>query len=455
MFTNKLVLPFQNLSKFLGNEKITLRKKQDRTLAADVQSVLSYRELINAKTNNVFDQTRILGIVAAAQGAESYLPYTIPKIIQQISAIGMMADIVIGLNNGFVCPSVVNSFSLLPNVQVIHLYTGEKVANNIPALIFDNLSCKGEQYLINNFEHNESQHRIFILHQKPGKFAAGKIRVLGDIYGSLLLKSINNGWIPPRILVNFDAESQFLVEDSDAPIDLESNGLELIIKQLHTCPNIDILGTRIKYAVYENATLNGFEVLLPNLKEQLPPIQWFLDMNHGRFSGFMYKPGGGTFGKSDVMISLLLVISQKYPGVRCEDTQVTVLANHANFIGDIFLDVISTNKTPSMTDMTLEQPAKKAWIEQMYRWTASTYGLKLLYGEHNVKMFADDGFPWFVLTNSFAFIKKVMGNEKINLYIIFKKLIFLTIAFLSSRQISKRSRKNPDVLQGCEAKAFW
>ncbi|MBE9049842.1 hypothetical protein IQ243_05375 [Nostocales cyanobacterium LEGE 11386] len=455
MFTTKLVLPSEQPSKLLGKERITLRQQQDRALEADVKSVLYYRAWINAKTNNLFDSTRILGIVAAAKGAENYLPYTIPKIIQQISEIGMMADIVIGLNNGFECSTVINGFTLLPDVQVIHLYTGEKVANNIPAIIFDNSMCKGKPYCINNINPQQSRHRIFVVHQKEGQYAAGKIRVLGDIYGSLLLESINNEWIPPAILMTFDAESQFLVDQRYSIIDSDSNGLKLIIRKLQKHQEIDILGTRNKFAVYQKSIVNGIEVLLPNLSEKLPPLQWFVDITHGRVNGIQYKPGGGTFGKTDAMVSLLLVISEKYPGIRCEDTQLSVLAKYAGFIGDIFIDVISMNRTPSLTDMTMDQPPKKAWIEQMYRWLASTYGLKLLYGEHNVNMFASDGFPWFIVTNPVAFIKMVMGNEKIQLYIVIKKLRFLIIAFLISRQISTRSRKNPDVLQGSAAKAFW
>jgi hypothetical protein len=455
MFTAKILLPSEQTSKFLKNEKVTLREKQDRALEADIKSVLSYREWINYKTNNLLDNTRILGIVAAAKGGENYLPYTIPKIIQQISEIGMKVDIVIGLNNGFECPTVINSFTLLPEVQVIHLYTGEKIANNIPAIIFDNSMCEGEPYYITNIEPQQSQHRIFVFHQKQGEYAAGKIRVLGDIYGSLLLESIDNGWIPPGILITFDAESQFLVEQKYSSIELNSNGLKIVVNHLKKYPKIDILGTRNKFAVYQKSLLNGIEILIPNMKEQVPPIQWFIDIHHGRFSGFKYKPGGGTFGKTDVMVSLLLVISEKYPGVRCEDTHLTVLAQYAGFLGDILLDVISLNRTPSMTDMTMEQPPKKAWIEQMYRWVASIYGLKLLYGEHRVKMFANDGFPWFILTNPLAFIKSVMGNEKIQLHIIIQKIKLLIDALLASQQISNKSRENPDILQGNEAKAFW
>ncbi|MBH8551999.1 hypothetical protein I8751_06335 [Nostocaceae cyanobacterium CENA357] len=455
MMLTKLSLKYDFSNKFLGEPGLTLRKQQDKTLEADVKNVLSYRAWIQAKTNNTFDHIRILGIVAAAKGAENYLPYTIPKIIQQISEIEMMADIIIGLNNGFECPAVIDRFTLRPDVQVIHLYTGEKVANNTPAKIFDNLMCEGKPYCITNIDFPPTKYRIFVVHQQEGQYSAGKIRVLGDIYGSLLIKSIDNGWIPPAILVTFDAESQFLVEHKYSFIEPDSNGLKIIINQLKNQSGIDILGVKHKFLVYQKAMLDKLEVLVPNFSEDLPPIQWFLDIVHGRFSSFMTKPGGGTFGKTDIIISLLTVIAESYPGSRCEDSHLTILAEYAGFKGDILIDVVATNRTPKVTDMTTDNPPKKAWIEQIYRWTNSVQGLKLLYGEHNIKKIVDDGLPWWLpLTKKIEIFKHIIDTNN-NLFTIVKKLKFLIIAFFTYRQIKKRSIQNPDVLEGKEAKAFW
>ncbi|NDJ25203.1 hypothetical protein GS682_26885 [Nostoc sp. B(2019)] len=454
MLLTKLLSEYHPSNKFVGDEKLTLREQQDKTLKADVNTVLSYRAWIQDKTNNTFDSTRILGIVAVTKGSENYLPYTIPKIIQQIAEVGMMADIVIGLNNGFECPSVIDRF-MHPGIQVIHLYTGEKAANNTPAKIFDNLMCEGKFYCVTNIDLQQAKHRIFVVHQQEGQYSAGKIRVLGDIYGSLLMNSIDNGWIPPAILVTFDAESQFLIEQKYSFIEPDSNGLKLIVNQLRNQPKTDILGVRHKFLVYRKAMVDKIEVLVPDFSEDLPPIQWFLDIVHGRFSSFMTKPGGGTFGKTDAIISLLTVIAENYPGSRCEDSHLTILAEHAGFIGDIFIDVVATNRTPNVTDMTTDKPPKKAWIEQVYRWSTSVQGLKLLYGEHNIKKIVDDGLPWWLaLKKQIEIFKLVIGKEN-NLSPVFKKLKLSFIAVLTSRQIKKRSIQNPDVLKGRGAKAFW
>ncbi|MFB2771451.1 hypothetical protein ACE1AT_19505 [Pelatocladus sp. BLCC-F211] len=435
--------------------KVSLREKQNIRLRSDVESVLSCREWIKTITNNTFDSTRILGVVAVAKGAENYLPYTIPKIITKISEIGVIADIVIGLNNGFECQSVIERFSLIPNVQVIHLYTGEKLANNIPAKIFDNAKCEGEVYSLSNIDYQSSQHRIFVVHQKKGEYTAGKIRVLGDIYASLLLRSIENGWIPPAILVAFDAESQFLVEQKYAFIEPESNGLMLMVNKLKNEPEIDILGTRNKFAVYQKSILDGMKVLLPNFSEEIPPLQFFLDAVHGRYIGYQWMPGGGTLGKTDVLISLLVVISQRYPGTRSEDSHLTILAKHAGFIGKIFLDVVSINRTPSLTDMTTGEEQTNAWIEQIFRWDSGYQGLKLCYGVHNIKFIVSNQIPLSIFAEPIQFLKILQGRDKINIKTVFKKVKTLVIAFLNSQNIKKKSLDNPDILQGSKTKASW
>jgi hypothetical protein len=455
MLLNKTSLVSEQISNNLKSQTLRLREKQNIRLRTDVDSVLFCREWIKTRTNNTFDSTRIIGVVAATKGAEYYLPYTVPKIITQISEIGMMADIVIGLNNGFECPMMINSFTLLNDVQVIHLYTEEKVANNIPAKIFDNLMCEGQPYYLTNNKQEQYKHRIFIVHQKEGEYAAGKIRVLGDIYGSLLLKSIENGWIPPAILLTFDAESQFLVEQKFSFIEPESNGLMLIVSELQKHPEIDILGARERFAVYQKAIVNGIEVDLPNFSEEVPPVQWFLTLVHGKYSGFKWKPAVGTVGRTDVLVSLLTVISQKYPGTKNDDTHLTILAKHAGFLGEIFTNVVSTNRTPSLTDTTNDEPPQKAWIQQASRWNAGFRALELNYGEHNVQSIVSDKFPWSIFTDPIEFLRRLKGREKFNLYTVIYKFKVLVIAFFVSRNYSKINLENPDILQGNKAKAYW
>ena len=436
---------------------ISLRENQDRTLTADVEGVLSCRKWINAKTNRTLDKTRILGIVAAGKGAEDYLPYTIPKIIRQISEMGKGVDIVIGLNNGYECQTVTDRFTSLPHVQVIHLYTEEKTGSAIPAKVFANGECEGAPYHLSNTDLQSSHRRIFIVHQKKGPYSAGRIRVLGDIYGSLLIKSIEKGWIPPEILVTFDVESQFFLVNQEGGVpDLESNGLMLLVSELENNPRIDILGASPKYAVYRKGLVDGAEVLLPDFGEQLPPIQRFLSAVHGRYKGYKWKPGGGTIGKSDVLISLFS-IATRYPGVSIEDLQLTFsfedvqltsLAHYAGFQGDIFLDAVFTNRVPRITDMTTIGPTEPAWIQQMYRWIAYAHMLERTYGTHNVRSIVSTGFPWSIFKDLIGFRRRFKGMGETNFRTVRKNWKVLLSAFVTLQKIKKRISENPDILRG-------
>ena len=439
-------------------EKISLREKQNKTLMTDVKSVLSYRKWINAKTNSTFDPKRILGVVAAGKGAENYLPCTIPKIIQQISELELGADIIIGLNNGFECPAVIECFTLLPNVQVIDLYTEKKAASQIPAKIFENVNCEGEPYCLSNVELQDSRHRIFVVHQQEGAYSAGKLRVLGDIYGSLLLKSIDHGWIPPAILVAFDAESQFLVKQEGAIPQPESNGLSLIVSELQRNQKLDLLGANNRCVVYQKTMVGTTEVLVPDFSKELPPIIWLTNVVHGHYRGYMYKPGGGIVGRTDVMIGLLAVIAERYPGSRLEDIHLSVLAKHAGFRGDVFMSVLVTNRVPSLTEMKANESAKLARLEQFERWLAGIYSLEANYGKHNVMPLHSTNYPWHLWQDPIGFLQRVSLIEKMNFFTLYahikvsKLIIASSFAFFKIRQ---KASKNPDILQGSKAKADW
>jgi hypothetical protein len=453
-----LTQPLVKLDALAQSAKISnhsSRAEQNRTLYADLESILAYRQWINFQTHQHFDQSRILAVLAAGRGAENYLSHTIPKIIDQISEIGIGADLLLGLNHGFECPEIIDQLNLIPNLEIIHLYTEEKLSNQIPAEIFDHFYCKGKPYCISSDRLQSSKHRIFIIHQRMGPYSAGKIRILGDIYGSLLINSIAQGWIPPALLITIDAESQFLVDRRGSFPNLDSNGLIPIIEQLKNNPDTDILGATPRHVVYRQSVQNRTKIFLPDFSQEVPPIPWFLNIVHGYYPGYQLKPGGGTVGKTDIMISLLTMIAERYPGTRLEDIQLTILAEHAGFKHELCMDVIQTNRVPSMTDMTPGDASKLAWVEQMYRWMSGIEALKLNYGRHNIESIVSDTFPWSIVINPRFFLRSLSQKQKLNIMTVFKLLKTLFASSFNLFLLKRRALNNADVLQGSEAKAAW
>jgi hypothetical protein len=368
---------------------------------------------------------------------------------------GKGADLIIGLNNGFECPPVFQRLSVLPATRVIHLHTEEKRSGTTPARVFADDPGQGEPYHLERPNHPRETHRIFVVHQRAGPYAAGKIRVLGDIYGSLLVGSIETGWIPPEILVTFDAESQFLVVLPGAIPDAGSNGLKLIVGALQSSPETEILGAISKHAVYRKGLADGADVLLPDFREQPPPFQWFLSAAHGRYAGYKWWPGGGTVGRTDAMISLFVAMATRYPGLKNEDIHVSIIAQHAGFRGDIIPDVVSTNRVPSAHDLTTDTPPQPAWVKQMHRWVANARALEILYGRHNVNAVVSTGFPWTIVKDVRGFRRRLRGTEKTGLRSTCKELRTLWRAFAAYHAIKRKISESPDLLRDPQADASW
>jgi hypothetical protein len=418
---------------------------------------LKYQTWINNKTNKSFNQTRILSVLPAAQGAEKHLPVTIPRLIQQMEEIGIGLDLVLGLNNGFTCPPVIDRISQLTNVKVIHLYAGDKASSTTPALIYDNPQLSGESYCLKNESLSPSKHRIFVLNQPQGIYAPGRIRILGDIYFSLFLHSIDRGWVPPSLLMTIDAETQFLATKAGIVPDPNSNGLSLMVEEMHQSSELELISTTLTTTVYQETTLDEMTVLIPDFEAELPALDLFLNLVHGQYYGYLWNNGGGTIGRTATIISIAATIAEKYPGIRVEDVQQTLLAKHLGFQNKISSKVISTNYVPAPTAMLLGEKPQPAWIDQFYRWMTSSYGLETYYGKHNVREIINSiAFPWWIWIYSLKLWRRIISIEK-NPFSL-KFLYTLTRLILSLWTFSKLRQKalqQPDLITSSQANASW
>lgn len=424
-------------------------------LKRDVENVLIQKKCINKKTNNTFDITRILGVVATTHGAENYISYTIPKIVKQINESGFNADIIIGLNNGFECPAVVDKIASISESQVIHLYTTTKIDRAIPAIIFDNVELNGQPYRIKEHGHKLIKNRIFFIHQKNGVHSQGKVRILLDIY-QLLLDSIAVGWIPPIFTLTFDAETMFLIDVKDGKIDIESNGFGLLIKEIVSNSEIDILGARLRNALYsKQVTTDGAEVFLPEFSKLVPPIQLFVNFAHGKYKRYGVKPGGGTIGKTDVIISLLFVISKSYPGTIGEDVHATILANHAGFNGGICKDVVITNRCADMTDITNNGSVELTAEKQIYRWITAYYVLERKYGRKNIRFVAGYNLVWNIFISLFEIFKELNRLNINGIFAFIIKIKHLLKAISVSIKLKKYALKSIETFSDTGDTDFW
>lgn len=400
--------------------------EQQQALREDVANVLAMRDHIIKQTANTFDPTRILGIISVAKGADQYLPYTLPALLRQVARAGRHADMVIGLNDGYECSDILAGFAVLPDVEITHLYTGDKLAGNIPAPIFDHPDRSSAGYRI---PQESPHHRIFVLHQKPGPYTAGKTRMLQDMCDSLVLGSIERGWIPPKYVLMFDRETlilqeraeddiqpylervSLLMKQTDRPqelvqrliaenssasrprsssrelspttIDLDSPGLELLIDTLDK-DTADIVGVSWRNCVYDiKTTYNGMNVLMPNLAAPVSVLHQAGYAAIGLTPQTMLLSGCCVIGKLEALLSMYISMCKIYPGLVGEDAMASVLGYHAGFNTVFQRGLYATNRCPALHEMA---PASSipAWKEQYARWTAVVDTIERLYGYENI-----------------------------------------------------------------------
>ncbi|HYP40114.1 MAG TPA: hypothetical protein VEX13_07110 [Chloroflexia bacterium] len=470
---------------------------QNAALMTDVRNVLDLRAQIVSHTRGAIDDSRIAGVVTAAAGYESYLPYTVPLVIEQVRNTGRSADIVLGLNNGYECPEVIAGFLALPDTEIIHLYTGEKPGEAVPSEIFDNPQLQGPTYRI---PPAGRQHRIFVVHQRPGPYSAGKVRMLGDILHSLFLPSIAGGWALPVYTLLFDAESIFVdgTEDRDitpelarvsrllrehsgdahevvgalvqdhfsshgmwhAPtlggegndtVQLPTHGLEALITELESHPELDIIGAITRFCVYNREqVVDGQSIRLPVLSADISPMHLIYNYTCGLLEGGMCMPGAGTVGKSDILLSLLAVALRAHPEIYGEDAITTVLAEHAGFCLRLSDQVFVTNRCPGIADMTNETPPRLAWPQQFITWYGGFNAIEKLYGRANAASVLGPGVQGFVTASLAIFSKTLRSTNDL------PRSLALLQSFLGCREvyegIIQAVQSKPHALKGADGR---
>lgn len=471
-------------------------EQQDAHLRSDVARVRAlYHHIAQAAP---CDQTRLLGIVCATNGAERYLAYTIPRIIEQVQMSGNAADIIIGLNNGFICERTAAYLATLPNTQCIHLFTETKPSETTPAASYDTPDLLAPAYTLPTNE--DKRNRVLLVHQRQSPYAAGKIRMLDDIVRGLLIPSIAQGWAPPKYTLVFDAETIFFCDPQDRSLarelekvtfllekyagDLErviailiqlatamrqpspplptstppperlSSGLDHLIGALDRDPQLTIISALTRFCIYRSThTIANLAIDLPDLDLVCSPLHAIYNVTCGLLPGCLCMAGGGTLGHTAPMISLLGTIVERYPGTTSEDSILTVLAAPAGFRMQMAEHVFLTNRCPALDDMTTHTPPRAAWKQQFSRWYAGFDAVEQHYGTHHVTDILGPSSELFVAASLAVFFKTLRRTADL------AGSMALLRRFLESgtayEEIRHMAQQNPDTLTGSGGKPAW
>jgi hypothetical protein len=338
-----------------SREKIE-RLREDGELVAETRSRLATQLAANGGA----DASRLLGVVSAAGDANVHLENSITRLLDQTAETGRRADILLGLNNGFIADENLAVIGRRPDIEIMHVYTDKRVDPAVPSAV---KTVDGQGFYIGH-PSDPTKHRIIVIHQAASPMAAGKIRMLGDIYG-LVNKSIINSWNPPLYTLVFDAETQLLRGRRGRIPDLNSNGLAPLLSALENDLSLDLVGSRNYFAWYNNG--------VPDYDVPIGPIHKFMEIAHGS-EGYRWLPGGGTVGKTVTLTAILQTIAERQPGSTFDDTVTTVIAKSIGYKFSIITDVVSTNNSPPRSDKSRSRA-------QMIRWTAGFMGMMEMYGD--------------------------------------------------------------------------
>src|SRR5262249_56636458 len=90
----------------IGLDTVRNRQRPLR-LQRDLDDSLDLIDRLQSSTAGRWDDERLLAVVTAASTSELFLPYTIPLVLRQAEASGLGVDLLLGLNNGYECPDVI------------------------------------------------------------------------------------------------------------------------------------------------------------------------------------------------------------------------------------------------------------------------------------------------------------------------------------------------------------
>ena len=347
---------------------VSARLSPAQRLERDSAEVRARYRILREHTRGATDPLRLLVVISITHGAERHLPRSLPRLFAQTRARGCAVDLLLGCNNGYQSRELDAWLEKHSGCRVIEGFCS-KLAADRPAAIVD----RGGAPLLISATHPDED-RCFLIRQRPAPqarsgVAAGKIRMLGDLYG-LIADSIAAGWHPPRLLLACDAESEF---ELAAPWSLEQAGepgLARLLERFANEADLDLLGTRNRFAAFETLPDGSRQ---PRLDWRLPSMQLYLNLVHSRAHGFMWMPGGGTLGRTEALTALLAVICSHYPSMRIEDTQTTLLGRSAGFGVAIDTRVCSLNRCASPAEKDLA-------IGQLERYISGQKDLEEKYG---------------------------------------------------------------------------
>lgn len=418
----------------------------DRSLGAASNLVLQERARLNEASAGNLEKRRIVAVLAAANGSHNLLAGSIPALLAQSQDSGLGLDLMVGLNDGFRCDELLSQIARDSNSSLVFLFARPRAVYDRPGTIITESGVPGWQELQ---PCGSGRNRIFAIVQPADPYSRGKIRILGDIYTSLLTAALNNGCRLPETCLWLDAESHLVVQPrgSSRP----DNPLALLFNEVTSDPDLELLGTRVRFAVYPSDGVNP-SAAFPDSTVAVPAIYEVLNAAHGRARGVNWLPGGGTLGKTTTAVALVSVIARLYPGTRVEDCQGTIIAQHAQIKWSISETIESTNRCFDERHSLSSATQSPAYMAQLGRWLAGLQSLRDLYGDAAVSDIIPIGNIDSIFSDKRQMDRIVSKGGAVTSR---RAALSMPVARWQVARAMRNARRRPDTLWGEDSDASW
>ena len=320
-------------------------------------------ERLEAELRSRSDHGRIFVVIAAAGRAQKHLPRSIPLLLEQLSALHIGADLLLGCNSGFEPSRVLDVLKHNTAVQLVNARcTKEHPAEPAPILAEDGRPLELAPIA-------EGRHRVVVVRQAATPAARGKIRMLSDLYG-WIANAIASGQAAPAYLLQCDSESEFNALDPLLSNGADEPRLSRIIRRLDADSALQVVGARARIVAFRETPSGN---LGPDPSLPIPRYHLAANIVAARSPGFDSPQGAGMLGRTAAMVAVYSTVARLYPYTQADDAYAVALFAAADLQSATEPGVAVINYCPRREDTA-------GAAAQLDRWVGGVKEIEAAYG---------------------------------------------------------------------------
>ncbi len=452
----------------------------DQIKDTDFFNLISFSEEDIKKIQENPIQKNRISVVLSVYDGDDLLPHTFKALVRQIKKAGLHGEIFIVLNRGGGTTANYlnseNAENIKKDLGLSEVAFTKSTRDHLSKTDKDNAKIPGNIQLDSSHmeDRDSNDVKLIVVEQDNIEANAGKIRGLRDAYNFLFDISTRSNF-RPEFLFSIDAETILHPRDEETgAVDLENdNSLLSLIKK--TKNGEVIVGAKSEFIPFKEgkpdwdaeiyvptAMLNGVHGISPTV--DYVPLSKF---GNSEDSPLSFLCGGAILGDYASILGLMRNISTIFPGIRTEDTFLSIATRLLSIRTSIDQGVVHLNRCPDVKYQDRKAFSKdaitKARIKiksgasiesvlidselQMTRWLQGNAGIQNVIPKDIYHLCSRDFDP--TSSNGNSYIKNLKLRRNIN----YSKEELLWCLYRFNTFIQDIVKNSPDDIK--EGKASW